>query len=162
MTIDDSNAERPGQLSQLPPALARLAVLVGEWRWEASAGGQAIGRGRAVFAWLEAGVLIGHTEAEQPEFPASTAIIGRDDALDTYCLYQYDSRGIARLYQMRLRDGVWEQWRDEPGFAQRFIGTFSSDGRRITGRWEKSADGQRWAEDFALTFTRVGEPQGDR
>jgi hypothetical protein len=162
MTTDDTNIQGPQQASRPHPALARLAAFVGEWRWEAAVGGQPIGRGRTVFAWLEPGVLIQHSHAEQPEFPASTAIIGCDDALDTYCLYQYDSRGIARLYQMRLRDGVWEQWRDEPGFAQRFAGTFSDDGRRITGHWGKSADGQRWEEDFTLTYTKVGESQRDR
>jgi hypothetical protein len=152
MTTDDTNAQGPEQTSQLPPALARLAAFVGEWRWEAVVGGQVIGGGRSVFAWLETGV-----HAEQPEFPASTSIIGCDDTLNTYCRYQYDSRGIARLYQMRLRDGVWEEWRDEPGFAQRFVGAFSDDGRCITGRYEKSADGQRWEEDFTLTYAKVGE-----
>lgn len=71
-------------------------------------------------------------------------------------MLSWDSRGIARIYQMSLQDGVWKQWRNAPGFWQRFEGTFSADGRSITGRAEKSVDGVRWELDFELTYTRVG------
>ena len=56
---------------------------------------------------------------------------------------------------MSLRDGVWKLWRDAPGFSQRFEGRFSDDGKTISGRWEKSADGVQWEHDFDLTYTRV-------
>ena len=41
------------------------------------------------------------------------------------------------------------------GFWQRYTGTFSRDGRVITGAWEKSPDGSRWEHDFCLTCTKV-------
>lgn len=53
-------------------------------------------------------------------------------------MFQYDSRGTARIYQIRLRDGVWKLWRHAPGFSQRFTGTFSDGSRTIRGRWDKS------------------------
>ena len=42
-----------------------------------------------------------------------------------------------------------------PPFAQRFTGTFSADGRTITGRWELQEEGQGWRTDFDLTYARV-------
>ncbi len=71
--------------------------------------------------------------------------------MDTYTMLYSDSRGIARLYQMSLRNGVWQQWRDDPTFRQRFSATFSADGRTIRGQWEKSVDGEHWELDFNLT-----------
>jgi hypothetical protein len=56
---------------------------------------------------------------------------------------------------MSLENGQWKQWRQAPGFSQRFIGTFSEDGRTITARWEISSNGEQWERDFELTYTRV-------
>ena len=67
----------------------------------------------------------------------------------------FDSRGVSRVYQMSLSDGVWKMWREAPGFSQRFMGTWSSDGRTIRGRWEESGDGSHWEHDFDLTYTKV-------
>jgi hypothetical protein len=138
------------------PVLLRLAAFVGEWQWEASVGGQPIGRGPTVFDWLEGNtLLIEHSGAESPEFPTATTIISGDDSTEAYCMLQVDSRSISRIYQMSLRDGVWKLWREAPGFWQRFTGTFSNDGKTIQGRWEKSSDGSQWELDFDLTYTRV-------
>ena len=90
------------------PALAQLESFAGTWQWEASVDGQPIGRGPTTFAWLEGGTfLVEHADAEQAEFPSSTAIFGCDDTTETYCMFQVDSRGISRIYQMSLRHGVW-------------------------------------------------------
>jgi hypothetical protein len=72
-------------------------------------------------------------------------------------MFQADSRQISRIYQMSLSDGVWKLWREAPGFSQRFTGTFSGDGRTISGRWEKSTDGSQWEHDFDLTYTKITE-----
>ncbi|HEY0734063.1 MAG TPA: hypothetical protein VGD69_04090 [Herpetosiphonaceae bacterium] len=141
---------------QQNPILKRLAAFVGTWQWEASIDGQPFGRGRTVWAWLEGGAfLIEHSDAEQPEFPAGTTVISGDDTLGTYCMLQSDSRGISRIYQMRLDDGIWQLWRDEPGFLQRFTGTFSDDGRSISGRHERSDDGSQWETEFDIKYTRI-------
>jgi hypothetical protein len=57
---------------------------------------------------------------------------------------------------MTFTDGVLRQWREMPGFHQRFTGELSADGSRIDARWERSEDGEDWFIDFELTHTRVG------
>jgi hypothetical protein len=156
MTDDNTNAQVNPQPPRANPGLLRLEALVGEWETEASVGGQSLGRGRAVFEWLEGGAfLVQHSEVEQASFPTATAIIGRDESTETYCMLYFDSRGVSRVYQMSLFDGVWKMWREAPGFSQRFMGTWSSGGRTIRGHWEKSGDGSHWEHDFDLTYTKV-------
>jgi hypothetical protein len=72
-----------------------------------------------------------------------------------------DSRGVARVDEMGLEDGVWTLSRTKPDFSplkfwQRFAGRFSADGRTIEGTWEISHDeGVTWERDFDLTFRKV-------
>lgn len=57
---------------------------------------------------------------------------------------------------MTLRGGVWRMWRDDPDpFPQRFVASFSEDGRTILGRWEKAEDGSNRDTDFDLTYRRT-------
>lgn len=75
-------------------------------------------------------------------------------------MHYFDSRGVARIYQIGFMDGVWKLWRDAADFsaldfAQRFAGTFSSDGKTIDGRWESSHDGTTWEDDLQITFRRT-------
>jgi hypothetical protein len=150
------------------PVLRRLDALVGEWELQASLEGQSFpGRAWTVFDWLEGGsFLVQHaywepTEDSPPElaenspFPVTT-IIGLDDSAETFTVLWADARDVFRVYQMSLMDGVWKQWRDAPGFFQRFTGTFGDDGRTITARWEKSNDGTNWQVDFDQVYTKVG------
>jgi hypothetical protein len=72
-----------------------------------------------------------------------------------------DSRGVVRVYQMTIEDGIWRLQRDEPDFSplpfhQRYTGTFSADGQTIEGRWETSGDGRHWELDFGLIYAKVG------
>jgi len=47
-------------------------------------------------------------------------------------------------------------WRDDPDpFPQRFVASFSEDGRTILGRWEKAEDGSNRDTDFDLTYRRT-------
>lgn len=138
------------------PVLARFAIFVGEWRWVATVGGQTIGQGSKVFAWLEGGAFLNEeTESESRDFPNSIAIISGDDTLEGYCVLHSDSRSVSRIYQMSLGEGIWQQWREAPGFWQRFTGEFSGDSRTIRGRWESSSDGSQWERDFDLTYTKA-------
>jgi hypothetical protein len=143
------------------PALDQLAPLIGEWNIEITsmsfhADPSAVVRGHSSFAWLEGGAfLIQHSEIPASDFPRSTAVMGPDDAAETYSMLYYDSRGVSRIYRMTFSGGIWTLWRDFPGFSQRFHGTFSEAGRIISARWEKSGDGSNWEHDFALTYTKV-------
>jgi hypothetical protein len=143
------------------PALERLGILAGEWNIEMSSMSfhpdpSAVAHGRISFEWLESGIfMIQRQEAPGPEIPRGTWIVGPDDAAGIYCVLHYDTRGVSRIYQMSLSDGVWKVWRDFPGFSQRFSGTFSEDGNTITASWEKSFDGSKWEHDFDLTYTKL-------
>src|SRR3954454_16683899 len=93
--------------------------------------------------------------SDEPAAPDGIAVLGFDEAAGGLVQRYFDSRGIARLYRTSLDDGVWRVWREHPGFDQRYIGTFSADGATIAGAWEKRTDGETWAHDFDLTYTRA-------
>ena len=155
---------KPGDVPAPAPALKRLEVLLGEWTTEivhpTLQPNPICGRRR--FEWLtkgnngSGGFLVQYDEVEHPDFPDSVTLIGVDaDApADLFTYHYFDSRGVERVYQMSLRDGVWKFWRDAPGFSQRFTGTFSPDGSTITASIEMSRDGMHWEHDFDLTFTK--------
>jgi hypothetical protein len=130
-----------------------LDALVGDW----VLGDPSAPVGRVSFSWLEGGhFLIERWTVDIPEAPDGIAIIGEDETTGDLVQNYYDSRGVARVYRMSLDGGVWKLWRDHPGFSQRFSGTFSDDGRTISGAWEISRDGSTWELDFPLVYTRVG------
>jgi hypothetical protein len=134
------------------PALEELDVLVGEWAMD-SPDFPGIG-GRTTFEWLQGGrFLIQRWEVPHPDAPDGIAVIGADGENGEILQHYFDSRGVSRVYRLRLGDGVLRIWRDAPAFSQRFTGTFSSDGGTINGLWEKSDDGSRWEDDFRLNYT---------
>jgi hypothetical protein len=145
------------------PNLVALDVLLGEWKVEASIpliGPTPIG-GRMLVAWdLDGQFLRQDSKVFDPAAPDSVSLIGPDPARGGYLQHYFDSRGIARLYAMELRDGVWSLLRTAPDFSelkfcQRFTATFSDDGHTITGAWEMSRDGVQWDQDFDLIYRRV-------
>ena len=144
-------------------ALARLDAFIGEWRVEARfpPGGPGDVAGRAVFEWaLERQFVIQRSEAEHPDAPNGLVIIAAEDDGERYVQHYFDSRGVVRVYRMTFRDGLWTLARETPDFtpldfSQRYTGTFSGDGRRITGRWEMSRDGSTWEQDFEMDYVRV-------
>jgi hypothetical protein len=115
------------------------------------------GEGRVSFGWLDGGkFLVQRWTVEVPEAPNGIAIIGVGDEPGRLRQHYFDSRGVHRVYEMSLIDRVWKLWRDAPDpFPQRYVGTFSDDGKTITGRWEKAEDGSHWEPDFDLTHRRI-------
>ncbi len=99
-------------------------------------------RARVTFEWMPGGrFLVERWEVPLPEVPDGLAVIGYDEGWGTYRQHYSDSRGVARVYEMGLSDGVWTLERKKPDFSpldirQRWTGTFGPDGRTITGRWE--------------------------
>ncbi|WP_227380046.1 hypothetical protein [Haladaptatus halobius] len=163
-----SDEEANGQPVESNPVLGRLNRLVGEWETEVRIDGQTLRGGRATFNWLEDGAFLVYRSevvdlSDAPtewieNAPRSTvSVIGLDDSSEEFTMLYTDSRGVFRVYQMSLSNGVWKIWRDTPGFAQHFTGTFSEDGDTIEATWERSDDGVDWEVDFDLTYTRVGE-----
>jgi hypothetical protein len=140
------------------PPLALLDALVGAWEMHAPEFPDPTGKLRAevTFEWMKGEhFLIQRWDISDPTFPSGIAIIGYDEAAERFTQHYFDSRGIARVYQMTLNDGVWQLWRDDPDFAQRFTGTFSDDGAAITGRWEIAHDRVHWEHDFNLIYSRI-------
>ncbi|HEY6054849.1 MAG TPA: hypothetical protein VIU86_13000 [Gaiellaceae bacterium] len=138
--------------------LEPLGVLVGEWSMAASfvPDPATAPRARTTFEWLPGErFLIQRWEVEHPDAPDGIAIIGADPETDGYLQHYFDSRGVARVYEMGFADGAWTLRRLHPGFSQRFTGIFSEDGDTISSRWERSSDGASWEDDFELTYTRV-------
>ncbi len=135
------------------PSLRPLDALIGDWEVEVPPVPGP--HGRATFEWLEGGAYLRlHARAPDPA-PASMMIISGDESSGTYAVLYYDSRGVARVYQMSFTRLTWKIWREAPGFWQRFSGTLSEDGRSIRAAWEKSADGSAWEHDFDLIYTKV-------
>jgi hypothetical protein len=151
-------------------ALAGLDVFVGEWVMQARFPGdqpappdtaEDAPTARSRFEWaLDRQFLLQRTEIPVPEAPDSLSIISVEPETGAYTQHYYDSRGVVRLYAMRLADGVWTLTRESPDFTpldfrQRFIGAFSEDGNTISGAWEKNLNGAGWEHDFALTYWRA-------
>jgi hypothetical protein len=88
-------------------------------------------------------------------FPIVT-VIGPDDPSGAFSYLYADGRGVRRVYQMTLADGVWKiRGQAGPRFFQRLQGIFSDDGRTIAAYWERSEDGQRWQRDFDIRYTKA-------
>jgi len=150
--------------------LAGLDIFVGQWIMQARFPGDQpppLGAAedgptaRSRFEWaLDRQFLLQRTEIPIPEASDSLTIVSVDPQTGAYTQHYYDSRGVVRLYAMRLAGGVWTLTRESPDFTpldfrQRFIGTFSEDGNTISGAWEKNLNGAGWEHDFALTYRRA-------
>ena len=130
-------------------------VFIGNWETEAThpAFPGTVVRGQVVFEWLEGEkFLIQRAGNDHPDFPDSVSVIGEVDG--RVAMYYFDSRGVHRVYEMALVDGVWKIWRDAPGFSQRSAGTFNEDGSAITWRWELARDDSTWSDDLEITYRR--------
>jgi hypothetical protein len=113
-------------------------------------------QGHSSFEWLREGaLLVWHFDWEHGlGVPSAFCVIGHDDAVEPCSSLYTDERGVARIYQMSLADGVWKMWRNSPDFSQRMTGTFSADGNIITWHGELSRDGSTWEKDLSVTYTR--------
>jgi hypothetical protein len=143
-----------------PDDLDALVLFVGQWRMTPSFAPSPAEAPRAIttFEWMPGRrFLIQRWEVDHPQAPDGIAIIGLDSTKGTFLQHYFDSRGVARVYDMDFADNIWTLHRhaEEPDFSQRFTGRFSDDGNSIVGRWEISTDGSGWSPDFVLTYTRV-------
>ncbi|MCF3139306.1 hypothetical protein LRQ04_08540 [Paenarthrobacter sp. AR 02] len=134
--------------------LEQLGILVGEW--ETTVPGREV-KGRTTFEWLEnGGFLIQHSTVQQPEYPNSVSIIGATGSDGALQQHYFDSRGVARIYDMILKDNVLTLFRDGPDWPQRFVGRFSDDGNVINARLERGTyPGGPLEHDFDMVYTRI-------
>jgi hypothetical protein len=144
-------------------ALEALEPFIGEWDLEPrfSFPIPEDATGRVVFEWMTGGgFLVERWEISIPEAPDGIAIIGMDPDGEGYLQHYFDSRGVARVYQMGFTDRLWTLTRTTADFSpldfsQRYSGRFSDDGSTIEGAWEISHDGTTWEKDFDLTYRRI-------
>jgi hypothetical protein len=141
-------------------AVRELGAFIGEWTLAVAIPDAP--QGRVLFEWMPGErFLIERWDIPHPDAPDGVAIMGYDEGRGTLLQHYFDSRGVARVYEMGLKDGVWTLSRTKPDFSplkfwQRFAGRFSADGRTIEGTWEISDDaGATWERDFDLTFRKV-------
>ena len=146
-------------------ALQRLEPFLGTWTLEALLPGVPSGDvgGHVSFEWLPGGgFLVERWEVPVPAAPDGLAVIGFHADRGGYLQHYFDSRGVARVYDMGFEEGVWTLSRSQADFSpldfhQRWTGRFGDDGRSISGRWEASRDGGgTWEHDFDLRYERVG------
>jgi hypothetical protein len=140
--------------------IERLIPFIGTWTVEAHFQGQPAS-GTLVFEWGPGkAFVIQRWGAAPPGAPDALCVIGVDEARQAYRQHYFDSRGVARVYEMRFEDGEWGLIRTTADFtplefAQRFTARFSDDLSTIRGSWESSSDGTTWKHDFELIYTRA-------
>jgi hypothetical protein len=147
---------------------ASLEPLIGEWSLALVMPGEArpdvladVGA-RVTFEWIgDKAFLLERWTIPIPEAPDGLAVIGWDEGRGTYLQHYFDTRGVARVYEMAFDGRVWQLERVKPDFSpfdfsQRFSGTLSEDGTQIDGTWEIAEDHTTWAKDFDLIYTRIG------
>ena len=126
--------------------------------------------GTATIEWLEGErFLVLRARSDHADFPDSISMIGStemdrvedspsaDPLAETEAdlsMHYFDSRGVFRVYSASMDEGVWRLWRDAPGFAQRFTGTFAGDGHTIEGQWQMGRDDRGWDDDVQITYRR--------
>jgi hypothetical protein len=140
------------------PSLERLNLLVGEWNLEFIFPNDPDHHlhGREDFEWMRDSIfLVERWHVAHPDATDRLGIIGADDNGETFTMHSFGSRGVPRIFNMSLNDGVWKLWDDSPELSQRFEGKFSNDGNTIIGYWERSTDGSSWTRDFDLFYYRI-------
>jgi hypothetical protein len=143
-------------------AAAALDALVGEWEMEIEFSGMPpMGGARTTFERMGP-MLVQRWEIPVPEAPDGIAVYGYDDGRGTLLQHYFDERGVARVYEMTLADGLWTLERTKEdfsalSFSQRFRGEFSDDDDEIRATWEIAHDHKTFEKDFDLTYRRVGE-----
>ena len=134
-----------------------LGVLVGRWELAVDLPGAQDVRGQVTFDMM-GDVLVQRTTVPVPEAPDSCCVVVRHDD-GGFTQHYFDSRGIARLYEMTFDGRSWTLQRTKPDFTpldfhQRFLGTLDDGVSTIAGEWQSSPDGREWSRDFGLTYRR--------
>lgn len=134
--------------------MSGLELLVGVWTISAGEF-----RGRCEFEWMDGKqLLLQRTHAPSP-MPGSLCVIA-PAAGGGWTQHYFDTRGVVRLYEMTIGDGVWQLRRTVAdfsplNFSQRFRGVFGDGNHTIRGTWEKTDERGAWMKDFELVYRRL-------
>jgi hypothetical protein len=129
--------------------IKRLTPFIGSWNVHARFPDRpdGVATGTIAYEWGPGqAFMIQRSEVVPPGFPDAITVIGVDGSRGAYRQHYFDSRGVARVYQMGFENGEWSLIRTTAdftplGFAQRYTGRFSDDLATIRGAWESSGDG---------------------
>ena len=114
----------------------RLEALIGEWSMEVSLPGAPPGDSgcEGLVEWMPGRqFVVQRWVVPVPEAPDGLAVLGFNEPRDSFLQRCFDSRGVARVYEMSIGDGTWKLWRD------------SEDSRRSGSRSATSARSARTA-----------------
>lgn len=138
-------------------AYKHLDAFVGKWNTagyaKASATRPAVEiRGTDSYEWLPGGFFLLHRVDVQmgSERNESIEVIGFDASSNTYPMHFFDNRGNTGTMRAKFNNGTWTFLSD----ALRFTGSFSEDGKTLSGRWEQSADGTTWTHWMDIRLTK--------
>ena len=140
--------------------IEQLEPFIGEWTLEVDLPGSAGVTASCAFEWILGGTFMQQrNQVDHPDAPDLVCLVG-PKGQDRFTQHYFDSRGVARVYEMTFGGGRWELLRVKPDFtpldfSQRYIGQFTGDNSRIEGAWESSRDGQTWDLDFKLNYIKV-------
>jgi len=123
-----------GQLVGAPTGLATTLVAVDRYEWIP---------GLNLLAHYVAGHL-GRTSVAS--FEIWSYVRARRTCIST----SFDDGGVASTFQGRLHGHVWEV----RGEKQRFRGTFSEDGRMLSGIWDQKS-GRTWKPWLSIVLRKV-------
>lgn len=138
-------------------SIQELAAFTGEWELAVDLPGAEDVLGHVTFD-LMGEALVQRTSVPVPEAPDSCCVVVVQDG--GFVQHYFDSRGVARLYEMTFDGRSWTLERTKADFTplefgQRYVGAFSDDGTTIAGEWQSSIDGHEWSRDFGLTYRRL-------
>jgi hypothetical protein len=141
-------------LTELDPALAPFAALIGTWATEATHPEfDGVVTGSVTFEWLEGGrFLVERSHNDHELFPDAICVIGAPESREGLVMEYFDSRGVRRTYGVSLDDGVLRIWRDNPTFAQRFSATLHHE--RFEGEWQLARTPGDWHADLKVVYRR--------
>ncbi len=107
-----------------------LQPLVGSWDVSVTfPGADPAGGATTEFEFMDGGLfLVQRWTVPVPEAPDGIAVIGYDEGRGTLLQHYFDTRGVARVYEMGFEDGVWTLERTTPDFSELASGSGSRAG----------------------------------
>lgn len=133
------------------PALKALEFLVGNWQEK---GGYS---GTSSYHWMEGGHFLVHTfEGVTPNGRNVKGVeyIGYDEQTKSLRSHLMDNNGCSYTYTYDVTDDVLTTWFGAKGSSNFFTGKRSTDGNRISGRWQWP-DGKGGIGGFETIATRI-------
>lgn len=138
---------------------ALLHLLAGTWRTEGQLVGAPAGPRSTLAAvdryeWVPGLELLAHYVAGHlgTTSVASFEVWTYDRKRRMYVSTSFDENGATTTFEGRLRGREWAIL----GKAQRFHGSFTADGRTLSGVWDQRS-GRRWKPWLAITLRKASQ-----